>query len=153
MREMSQTESERLLRRQGIGRLGLYDSEHDRVYVVPISYVFHKGSAYFHSVPGLKLELLVNHPQHVCLHVDAIADEGEWESVVAWGRFAEITDEAERVRVLRSFGQRLFRGPLRDHQNIGRSGELGAGEIVYRVDVEELTGRADSSGWTARESD
>jgi len=153
MRDLSKTEIEHLLDRRKIGRLGLYDRHHQRVYVVPVSYCYRDGAAYLHSAPGLKLELLHEEPANVCFEVDDIADEGEWQSVIGWGGFEEIGDPEERQRVLRSFGERLLRGPLRDRQRVGRGGMLGAGETVYRVVFDELTGRADSSGWLGTESD
>jgi nitroimidazol reductase NimA-like FMN-containing flavoprotein (pyridoxamine 5'-phosphate oxidase superfamily) len=153
MRDLEPPEVQALLRRGGIGRLGVYDAEHERTYVVPVSYVYREGAVYLHSAPGLKLQLMHERPANVCFEVDEIADEGEWQSVLAWGRFEEIRDAGERKRVLDSFGERLFRGPLRDRQHLGRSGLLGAGETVYRIVLGEMTGRADASSWVATESD
>ena|SRR5579884_1616819 len=153
MRDLSSQETEQLLTRAKIGRLGVFDEIKQRVYVVPVSYWYADGTAYLHSAPGLKLDLLHERPTGVCFQVDDIADEGEWLSVISWGSFEEITDGEERQRVLHGFGSRLLRGPLRDRQNLGRGGTLGAGETVYRLVLNEVTGRADSSGWTAAESD
>lgn len=153
MRDLTKTEVENLLGRRQVARLGVYDTEHARVYVVPVSYNYLDGAAYLHSAPGLKLNLIHQHPDSVCLEVDEIADEGEWQSAIGWGKFTEIEDAGERQRVLRSFGDRLLRGPLRDRQHVGRGGSLGAGETVYRIVFDEVTGRAESSGWVGGESD
>jgi nitroimidazol reductase NimA-like FMN-containing flavoprotein (pyridoxamine 5'-phosphate oxidase superfamily) len=153
VRELAPAERDRLLKTQKTGRLGVYDASRERVYVVPVSFVYRDGSIYLHSAPGLKLELLHEHSQHVCFEVDSIADEAEWQSFIGWGRFEEIADARERQTVLRSFGSRLLRGPLRDRQNVGRGGTLGAGETVYRIVLEEVSTRADSQGWLARDSD
>jgi uncharacterized protein len=153
MRDLSQAENEALLRHCKIGRIGIYDQHRQRPYVVPVSYLYRDGAAYLHSAPGLKLDLLHEQPTGVCFQVDDIADEGEWRSLIAWGRFEEIKDPNERGRVLRLFGDRLTRGPLRDRNQGGRGGMLGAGETVYRVVLDEMTGRADESGWLGTESD
>ena len=153
MRELSSAAIHQLLGRRKVGRLGVYDRRRERVYVVPVSYCYESRAVYLHSAPGLKLKLLHEQPARVCFQVDEIADEGEWQSVIGWGHFEEIADPAERQRVLHLFGDRLLRGPLRDHQNLGRGGMVGAGETVYRVVLDELTGRADSSGWLSMESD
>lgn len=153
VRDLSPAESEALLKRCKVGRLGLYDSGRKRAYVVPISYAYRDGSAYLHSAPGLKLELLHNQPGDVCLEVDDVADEGEWSSVIAWGRFEEVTDAKARFAALRLFGDRLLRGPLRDRQQVGRGGMMGGGETVFRLVLDEFTGRADSSGWVDTASD
>ena len=144
MRELTRPEIDAVLSAEDLGRLGLYDRGADRVYVVPISYVYDDQTLFFHSAAGLKLDLLKAHPDGICFQVDQIAAIGEWLSVVAWGRFEEIGDQAERQGILHSFGDRLFKGPLRDHQNVGRAGQLGAGETVYRIQLTELTGRTDS---------
>ena len=153
MRDLSGSEIERLLERGRIARIGVYDASRERVYMVPVSYYYREGAAYMHSAPGLKIDLMHEHPGAVCVEVDEIADEGEWLSAVGWGHVEEVADPAERTRVLRGFGERLFRGPLRDRQRVGRGGMLGAGETVYRVVLDEVTGRGDSSGWVSRESD
>jgi uncharacterized protein len=153
MHDLSAAELDALLRHCKIGRIGVYDQGHKRTYVVPVSYEYKEGAAYLHSAPGLKLDLLHEQPAGVCFEVDDIADEGEWRSLIAWGRFEEISDPNERVRVLRLFGDRLTRGPLRDRNQLGRGGMLGAGETVYRLVLEEMTGRADTSGWLGTESD
>ena len=145
MYELDRAEAEAVLREQEIGRLGMYDEAEDRVYVVPISYVYHDGAVEFHSAPGLKLELLRAHPKGVCFQVDRISDVDDWRSVVGWGQFEEVTDSWERQVVLQRFGQSLIRGPLRDHQNIGRAGARGVGETVYRLRLTELSGKAESA--------
>ena len=153
MRNLSEDEIVEVLRRGKIGRLGTYDEIKQRVYVVPVSYWYGDGVVYLHSAPGLKLDLLNERPTGVCFQVDEIADEGDWVSVIGWGAFEEITEPADRQRVLRAFGERLLHGPLRERQHLGRGGLLGAGETVYRLVLGERTGRADSSGWFSTESD
>jgi len=142
LRELSQPEVKDLLGRGKIGRLAIYDARRERVYVVPISYVYKDGVAYLHSAPGLKLDLLRQRPAHVCFQVDDVVDEDQWQSVTAWGEFEEIADARERQRALRSFGDRLLRGPLRERQLAGRAGMLGSGETVFRIHLEEMTGRS-----------
>src|SRR5690242_18112197 len=130
MRDLTSTEIEQLLAGSRIARLGVFDSGHERVYVVPVSCYYRDGSMYLHSAPGLKLELLRQQPAHVCLQVDQISDEGEWQSVIGWGKFEEIGEPAQRMQVLKGFGDRLQRGPLRDRSRFGRAGMVAAGETV-----------------------
>ena len=153
MRDLTETEVTQLLDRQFNGRLGLFDSERQRTYVVPVSFVRRGEFIYLHSAPGLKLNLLRKQPGQVCLEVDQIADESEWRSVIIWGHFEEVTDPRERQDALHAFGPRLHTGPMRMHQNVGRGGVLGSGEVVYRLPMEEVSARADSNGWSATESD
>src|SRR5690242_18812346 len=108
LRELSEPEVKDLLGRRKIGHLAIYDARRERVYVVPISYVYKDGVADLHSAPGLKLDLLRQRPAHVCFQVDDVVDEDQWQSVTAWGEFEEIADARERQRALRSFGDRLL---------------------------------------------
>ncbi len=152
MRDLTEAEVRQLLDKQKDGRLGLFDASRQRTYVVPVSFVRRDGYIYLHSAPGLKLDLLREQPGQICFEVDQIADESEWRSVIVWGHFEEVTDPRERQEILRSFGPRLLTGPLRMHQNLGRGGMLGSGEVVWRLPIEEVSGRADSDGWNLRES-
>ena len=140
MRDLSQPEIEALLRHCKVGRIGIYDKHHRRAYVVPISYQYRDGAAYLHSAPGLKLDLLHEQPADVCFEVDDIADESEWRSAIGWGRFEEISDPQERMRVLRLFGDRLLRGPLRERQRVGRGARCGRDGLSCGIRRDERPG-------------
>ena len=59
---------EAILRRAGVGRLGL--AVDNTPYVVPLNYVYHSGAIYFHSADeGRKISMLKANPQ-VCFEVD-----------------------------------------------------------------------------------
>ncbi len=143
MRELTRAEIDDLLGTQTVGRLGLYDDERRRAYVVPVAHIYRDGAIYLHSAPGAKLRLAARQARGICYEVDEVTGESQWKSAVAWGHFDEIRDPDQRRHVLESFGSRLMRGPLRTRQNVGRGGMIGAGETVFRLVLDEVTGRCD----------
>jgi len=94
---LREDESRQMLREQHVGRLGCcLDSE---PYVVPVSYLFEGDSIYVHSMPGRKIDTLRANPR-ACLQVDNVKNTYDWKSVIAYGFFFELTDQAERRKML-----------------------------------------------------
>ena len=123
-----------MLSESSVGRLGCVID--DGPYVVPVSYVFENDSIYIHSLAGRKTRALASNPR-ACLQVDDIKDEFHWRSVIAFGRYEELTDEQERRwavrRLLARFPQLtpVESVPVHDGQS---------SVIVFRILVEEITG-------------
>jgi hypothetical protein len=134
IRRISSDEALALLGEARVGRLGCVVD--GGPYVVPVSYIFHDGSIYIHSLPGRKTRALASNPR-ACLQVDEIKDEFHWRSVIAFGSYEEITDEQERNwavrRLLARFPQLtpVESVPVHDGQS---------SVIVFRIRVEEITG-------------
>ncbi len=107
----------RLLREGRIGRLGT--CLEGEPYVVPLSFVWHEGTIYFHgSRHGRKMTSLERNPR-VCLEVDEAEFAGgedpctlhwHYESVIAWGRARVVIDEAERLDALRRLAEKYAPG-------------------------------------------
>lgn len=84
---------EKLLSENFIGRIGCHAD--DKTYVVPISYVYDGNCIYSHAYEGLKISMLRQNPE-VCFQVDKMENMANWESVITWGTFKELTDAEER---------------------------------------------------------
>lgn len=90
--ELSRKDIQEILRSHAIGRLGCH--ARGLTYVVPISYVYDGANAiYFHSLDGLKIQMMRENPR-VCFEVDTVEDPANWQSVIAWGTFEQLTGEA-----------------------------------------------------------
>src|SRR5437868_10740945 len=135
---MTRTEAHALLRENKLARLGcIADGE---PYVVPINYVLDGESVLLHMLPGRKLTAVRQHPR-VCLQVDRINDQFHWQSVIAYGRFEEITNGTERERAL---GQLLALFPhLTPVESFIANDAAAPAPIVCRVRIEEVTGVAE----------
>ena len=131
---LSREEARALLTECSLGRLGCTYA--GGPYVVPVNYVFDAENIYIHSMPGRKLAALRANPR-ACLQVDAIIDEFRWRSAIAFGRFEDVTDPAERDRAARLLLARFPRltpvesVPVHDGQS---------SVIIFRIHVDEVTG-------------
>lgn len=102
---MSQADSEELLRRAPVGRLGT--SWQDEPYVVPVNFVYDEGRLYFHCAKeGRKMEYMLKNPR-VCFEVDeftGVKGDGRpcsldacYTSVIAFGE-AKLIESTEEKR-------------------------------------------------------
>src|SRR4051812_18834487 len=141
--ELNIGEIEEVLKKQVLGRIGCHAD--DITYIVPISYAYDGEYVYVRSKDGMKIDIMRKGPE-VCFEVESVKDMGNWETVVAWGTFEEITDSAERRQALQKLGQR----------NLPFSGELSRlslywpfepsdlnsiDGVVYRINLKKKTGR------------
>jgi nitroimidazol reductase NimA-like FMN-containing flavoprotein (pyridoxamine 5'-phosphate oxidase superfamily) len=147
--DLSASQMEQVLRTEVVGRIGCHTG--DRTYVVPISYIYHEGSIYGHSSPGMKIEMMRQNPK-VCFEVEHIDDLANWQSVILWGTYEEL-EGAEAEMAMSLLVGRLT--PLISEEG-GRlphpwNGHGGSTEhilhrasrhgVLYRIQVTEKTGR------------
>jgi nitroimidazol reductase NimA-like FMN-containing flavoprotein (pyridoxamine 5'-phosphate oxidase superfamily) len=136
---------EEMLSRHVIGRIAC--SDHDLPYIVPVNYVYNGREIISHSTSGKKIEIMRKNPR-VCFQVDEIFNIFKWQSVVAWGRFEEITDITEKERAMMALTHRLMplvekptnhpsHGLAEHESDIGTRLDL----IVYKIVLISKTGR------------
>jgi len=92
---LEQDESFGLIARSHLARLACASG--GQPYVVPINYVLDDSFLYSFSTFGRKIEWMRANPS-VCVEIDDIAHNRNWESVVATGRYEELTETAEKER-------------------------------------------------------
>ena len=135
------TEIEELLEREHVGRIGCISA--GRPYVVPVCYVYRDGEVYAHTREGMKWDAMRAAPD-VCFEVERVDDLTNWRSVIAWGRFEELTGAAaeEGMRLLIDRLSPLVRtegaSARPDHAE-------GSHAFVYRIRLDEKTGRFEST--------
>jgi len=128
-----------------LGRLGCGDGE--KIYVVPVNYVYDGKNIIAHSVAGMKIDMMRN--PKVCFEVDEMKSFTSWKSVIAWGEFQELTDEHERYNAMKLFVDRTIRlkisetatpPEIKDMRVHPRSpGNIRP--VIYRIILTERTGR------------
>lgn len=138
---LTTAEIDHLLRHQHIGRLGVAAAE--RVYIFPIAYGYDGTDLYSRAHVGahggLKVQLMRAEPA-VCVEVEEIMAPGHWRTVLVHGRYEELTDaDARDVAIARIATQAGRAYPPSLAPYTGDAATL----IVYRVRVEEITGRAE----------
>lgn len=121
-----------------VGHLGCIVK--DEPYVVPIDYVIEGQTIYSHSLPGRKIQALRAHPR-ACLQVEQIEDDFHWRSAIAFGCFAEVTDNLERAEALRKL---LDRFPMLTPVESRLAQDATPPEvIVFRIHIDRITGLAE----------
>lgn len=120
-----------LLHKEFVGRIGCIIN--DTVYVVPISYTFDGEAIYAHTYDGMKLDAMRKNP-NVCFEVDNLHNMGNWQSVIAWGKFEEITEKEPRNHALKL----LLDRPLPEISSI--TTHLGNNWPFYSDNLEMIDG-------------
>jgi hypothetical protein len=131
---------DRVLHAGVVGRIGMHAE--GRTYVVPVSYVYDGDAIYVHSAEGLKIRMMRASPD-VCFEVDEIDDMANWRSVIAWGRYEELSGDLAAA-AMNLLVARL--SPLTTSETAGpagrAAGRAGNGiEIAYRIRLKDRTGR------------
>lgn len=142
--ELKAAEIESLLKGQLIGRLGC--CKDDRMYVVPISYAYDGQCIYARSHEGEKIELMRRNP-NVCFQVDTMNNMANWQSVICWGKYEELTDDEIRSKALQKLINRVL--PAISSETVQLSPDWpfppenlnDIKGIVFRIILSEKTGR------------
>ena len=90
--EMDDKDSKKILQRVGYGHLGLASDSHP--YVVPIHYAYNEPYIYIFTTEGKKTEIIKNNPE-ICLQVEELTDEKNWQSVIVVGDAVQLTNKEE----------------------------------------------------------
>lgn len=144
--ELNHTEIEQLLNNQHLGKLGVTDG--NMVYIVPVNYVYDGKYIIGHSTEGMKIRLMRQKPD-VCFLVENIQEMNQWETVIAWGRFEEITDEEEKQQAMELLWKKMLKLKVGDtamppHASAERPRERQAGYnsvVIWRIALNKKTGR------------
>ena len=137
--ELTDEECRDVLKRTNLARLAC--SRNDQPYIVPIHYDFDGGSFYSFSTLGQKIDWMRANPK-VCVEVEEIVDKLHWTTVIAVGRYQELTDSSAD-RAQRNRARELFE--KRREWWLPGTAKLASSEhhvpVVYRIRIDRLTGR------------
>lgn len=95
--EMGGGQIREVLKRVGYGHLGM--ARGSKPYVVPVHYAYDDPFIYIYTTEGKKTEIIKDNPE-ICLQVEDVKSEKDWESVIVSGEAVQITDLEERERAL-----------------------------------------------------
>lgn len=96
IKELTGAQMDHLLRSRPYGRLGC--GNFDKMYLVPLSYVYDGQYIYSHSKEGMKISLMRANPK-VCFQVDEIQSMNNWWSIILWADYEEL-DGPEKAKAL-----------------------------------------------------
>ena len=145
---MNAIEIEYLLNSQVMGRIGCRYG--DSIYIVPISYAYDGEYIYCHTQEGMKVHLMREYPK-VCFEVEHMTDMANWQTVIGWGVFEEMTDPGERNYALNKLHERIL--PMISSETVQLSAdwpfkpsEPGTIEgVTFRIHLAEKNGRFERS--------
>jgi uncharacterized protein len=142
-REMTAEEVDQLIAAETVARIGC--SAGDEIYVVPVAYAKWRDAIYVFSHEGRKLRMMRQNPR-VCVEIDTVAHLGSWRSVIAWGRFEELSDhDAERGAAIISERLASFATDPESRRRLDEALGTQPRPVVYRIVIERATGRAEGN--------
>ena len=143
--ELNEDQIETLLKDLLIGRIGCHAD--GMTYIVPVNYVYDGNAIYAHSAKGLKIDMMRKNPG-VCFQIDVIESLTDWESVIAWGKFEELTDILEKQQAMQKIINKVM--PLMhgetaqpSHAVTSEASDVGSQVelILYKIVLSKKTGR------------
>jgi nitroimidazol reductase NimA-like FMN-containing flavoprotein (pyridoxamine 5'-phosphate oxidase superfamily) len=138
--EMTKRECREVLAQASIGRLGC--SLGDQPYIVPVCLAYESDSIYVFSTFGKKIEWKRANPK-VCVQIDEIADQSQWVSVIANGRYEELPElqyaaEREHVRQLLEKQSRWWLNTFAER--LLKLGDTLIEPLFFRIYIDSMTG-------------
>lgn len=157
MGDLAPSEIEAILHQHAVGRLGCHTK--GKTYVVPVGYAYEDGMIYSYSAEGTKIAMMRDNPD-VCFQVDVVATLTNWRSVICWGRFEELRGaNAQRAEEIlkRRFSELTFEDTkhiTHGQRSVAASKEspIPKEAVLYRIRIEEKTGRYEQKEWPAPQS-
>lgn len=118
-------------------------------HVLPVTYVYKYGYLFSHTYEGEKIEIMRKNP-NICIQVERVRAADDWESVICWGTFKEVTDHERLHEINLLLAQQ--------YAKVRESGEApvmplvsslhemedpsGPKHVVYMLDIAKTTGKA-----------
>ncbi len=103
--KLNNAQIEKVISDNIVGRIGCHAD--NKTYVVPISYAYDGTCIYTHAYEGLKVSMMRQNP-NVCFQIDDMKNMADWESVIAWGTFEELTNTEDRDAGLQKLVDRVL---------------------------------------------
>jgi nitroimidazol reductase NimA-like FMN-containing flavoprotein (pyridoxamine 5'-phosphate oxidase superfamily) len=134
-----------LLTTNHIGRVGC--AFKGKPTIIPITYVFDGKAVFCRSYEGTKIRIMRRNPS-VCFQVDHIASLRSWYSVLAWGKYEELTSAADQRNVEKLLAERLAVYALGETVSLSREFdqrpqivEKRIKPVFWRIKIEDISGR------------
>jgi uncharacterized protein len=138
IREMTDRDMKELLARVCYGHLGC--ARDNRPYIVPIQYIYDNSCVYVYTNDGKKAEILLSNP-YVCLQVEEVVDNGNWQSVIADGTAEQVIDHAEAEAIRELMNSRISAPTPAMGITWVNNWISARKEIIFKIKIETLSGR------------
>jgi len=147
--EMTTQECRAMLAGTHVARLAC--AVNNQPYIVPIHLAFDGDCFYGYSTLGHKIQWMRQNPL-VCLEIDAVAGNQQWESVVVFGSYEELAATLD-YESLRRQAERLFqtRPMWWEPGSVPLNGRRPGEPVVFRIQLHRMTGRRAMADTVTRE--
>ncbi len=140
--DLDEFQCQKILKQANVGRLAC--AKDNQPYVVPIYFSFDGRFIYSFTTLGQKVEWMRANPK-VCLEIDEQTSHDQWTSVIVFGHFEELPDEANfaaaRMAAYKVLQERaMWWEPAclrQNHFDVPHP----LTPIFYRIRVDSITGR------------
>lgn len=142
--ELDSQKMKLMLSSQSLGRLACCMNK--KPYIIPVTYAFDGDYIYGQSNEGMKLDMMRKNP-NVCFEVDQMLNMRNWQSVVVYGKFEELSGEAAEAARELLFGHVYTLATsstvhLHEHSaNSSIDDSTRVKHVMYRIKIESMTGR------------
>ena len=96
--ELNEEQVNNVLASQVLGRLACTDGL--QPYIVPVTYCYDGKYIYGQTNDGTKLDIVRKNP-NICFQVDMMTDMANWQSVLVFGQFEELTEGDAESQIAR----------------------------------------------------
>lgn len=142
--DLNSNEIEELIKNQFFGRIGCHAD--GVTYVVPISYAYDGTFIYGHTFEGMKISMIRKDP-NICFEVENTKNLANWQTMISWGFFEELSDGPEKEEAVRKLEARVL--PILSSETMRISPlwpfystkEEAIGGIIFRIRLNKKTGR------------
>lgn len=140
--DLTLSECEQVLKDNHYAHLGCIDG--GQPYVFPITYVYKDGFFHGLSLEGHKIDILRKNP-NMCIQVQTVQSEYEWESVMCWGTFEEVTDEKEiqeiKLLIADVHGKEVLQDGEPPYSPSVKTWEESDKRVAYKMKPTRMTGK------------
>lgn len=146
MDELNRSEALELLAELRVGHVAT--AAGGEPYVTPISYVVLGDELFFRTLPGRRLDALRANPR-LCVEASRADDDGNWESVVAWGDAYEVPDPHREADVVEALLAK-YHDSTDSLLSFGQARPFDPKPLVVGVPLDTISGRTSGRGLTPR---
>lgn len=144
--KLTNEQMQEVLKENVLGRIACTDGT--KTYIVPVNYVYDGNSLIFHSLPGMKIDMMRKNPE-VCFEVDEMKSFTSWKSVIVQAHYQELIEERDRYAAMKLFVDRMLRlkisetavPPELSEQRVHPRSPGNIKPVIYRLIIHEMTGR------------
>jgi len=148
MESLTSSAVARLLENEPVAHIGVVAD--GAPYVTPISFVWKDEALWFRTLPGRRLDAIVENPNLSCELSRFVIDTGHWESVIVDGTAELMEDDPELEDAIMNAIRAKYRRITRMALDLPPDVLPNVG-VIIKVTPQRVSGRGSGSGFSGPE--